>query len=528
MSLQVYCFVTVALALIAAVRLYRYSKLFARPAKFPPGPRTVPFLGNLHQLPISRLESRFAEYAREFGAVTGLQLGRQSLVVLNMWQAVRDTVEQKGSIYSSRPSIPAAEIIVPGGLNAALAPYGSPWREQRSKISEFMGAERVERSKLVQDAESTQVMYDLLKDPEGFQRHIGRSFAAVILATVFGQRGKTYEPGGKIDRFFKTVDLFTAATSPTAAPPIASFPFLNNLPNWMSPWRGWTARASAAKHGQNLLYAELLSETKDRLTQSKGLDCFMSQCLKSQEEDWYNDTQLAYLGGILLEAGAETSTSSTLVFLLAMAAFPEVLKKAQEDVDRVCGLSRIPGKEDMPHLPYIRACMLEVLRWRPVAPMGIPHHTTAQDTYESYDIPAHSDVIINVWSINHDQSFYSSPASFDPSRYIENESGASPFAKSLDANKGRKVNYTFGAGRRVCPGQRFAENNLMMHFAKLVWTFNIEATGDLDVTSLEDWTDGLAVKPRDLKIRLQLRSAEKLGIVEQAWTNANAFLQQFE
>jgi cytochrome P450 len=528
MALQIYPFVFAILVFAAAARLYRYSKLFARPAAFPPGPRTLPFLGNLHQLPITRLEQKFAQYAREFGAVTGLQLGRQSLVVLNTWQAVRDTVEQKGSIYSSRPSLPAAEIIVPGGLNAALAPYGSLWREQRKKITEFLGTERVEQTKLVQDAESTQVMYDLLKDPEGFQRHIARSFGAVILATVFGQRGKTYEPGGKIDRFFKTVDLFTAATGPTAAPPIASFPILNKVPDWMTPWKGWTTRALAVRNEQSLLYAELLSETKEKLTQGKATDCFMSQCLVVQDKEWYDDTQLAYLGGILLEAGAETSTGSTTVFLLAMAAFPEVLKKAQEDVDRVCGSLRMPSKEDIPNLPYVRACMLEVLRWRPIAPMGIPHHTTAQDMYGSYVIPAHSDVIINVWSINHDESFYNSPASFDPSRYIQSKSGGIPSAETLDTNKGRKVNYTFGAGRRVCPGQRFAENNLMMHFAKLAWTFNIEATGDLNVKNLDDWTDGLAVKPRDLKIRLQPRSTEKVGIVEQAWFNADAFLQQFE
>jgi cytochrome P450 len=296
----------------------------------------------------------------------------------------------------------------------------------------------------------------------------------------------------------------------------------------MTPWKGWTTRALSVQHEQNLLYSKLLSETKERLSRGKGADCFMSQCLVAQDKEWYDDTQLAYLGGILLEAGAETSTGSTLVFLLAMAAFPEVMKKAHEEVDRVCGHLRMPGKDDMPQLPYIRACMLEVLRWRPIAPMGIPHHTTAQDTYGSYVIPANSDVFINIWSINHDESFYNSPASFDPSRYIQNESGGSLSAGSLDANKGRKVNYTFGAGRRVCPGQRFAENNLMMHFAKLAWTFDIEATGDLNVTSLEGWTDGLAVKPKDLKIRLRPRSAEKVGIVEQAWFNADAFLQQFE
>jgi cytochrome P450 len=528
MALQIYQSALVALVLTAFVRLYRYSKLFARPAAFPPGPRTLPFLGNLHQLPISRLERKLAEYAREFGAVTGLQLGRQSLVVLNTWQAVRDTVEQKGSIYSSRPSSPVADIIVPGGLNTALNPYGSLWRSQRKKIVEFLGVERVEQTKLVQDAESTQMIHDILKSPENFENHIDRSFGAVILATVFGQRGKTPEPGGKIDRFFKVGKEFAAAMGPTAAPPISSFPSLRNIPDWMTPWKGWKTRALGVRHEQNLLYTQLLSETKERLTQGKGSECFMSQCLVIQDKEWYDDTQLAYLGGILFDGGAETSAGATMVFLLAMAAFPEVLRKAQEEVDRVCGELRMPGKDDMPNLPYVRACMLEVLRWRPITPSGVPHHTTTQDTYGNYVIPAQADIIINIWSINHDESFYNSPASFDPSRYITNESGGASTLENLDTNKGRRTHYSFGAGRRICPGQRFAENSLMLHFAKLAWTFDIEATGELPVDTCKGWTEGLIRKPTGLEIKLKPRGAEKMGIVEHAWLKADAFLQQFE
>ena len=56
-----------------------------------------------------------------------------------------------------------------------------------------------------------------------------------------------------------------------------------------------------------------------------------------------------------------------------MLHHPEVQQKAQAELDRVLYHSgRLPGYEDQPDLPYITAVMKEVLRWQPVAPIGMP------------------------------------------------------------------------------------------------------------------------------------------------------------
>lgn len=46
----------------------------------------------------------------------------------------------------------------------------------------------------------------------------------------------------------------------------------------------------------------------------------------------------------------------------AMALFPDALKKAQEEVDRVVGKDRLPRLDDAPNLPYVWACVKETLR----------------------------------------------------------------------------------------------------------------------------------------------------------------------
>ena len=59
-------------------------------------------------------------------------------------------------------------------------------------------------------------------------------------------------------------------------------------------------------------------------------------------------------------------------FMLAMIAYPEVQKKCQEELDRVVGRSRMPTFKDKESLPYIRATLRELLRWRTPTPIGEP------------------------------------------------------------------------------------------------------------------------------------------------------------
>lgn len=60
-------------------------------------------------------------------------------------------------------------------------------------------------------------------------------------------------------------------------------------------------------------------------------------------------------------------------FVLAMLAYPETQARAYAELDAVVGRTRLPTFADYPHLPYIRAMVKEILRWRPVVPLATPH-----------------------------------------------------------------------------------------------------------------------------------------------------------
>lgn len=54
-----------------------------------------------------------------------------------------------------------------------------------------------------------------------------------------------------------------------------------------------------------------------------------------------------------------------------MAMFPDVQRRAREELDSVVGGNRLPDFSDQGSLPYLDAVLLEAFRWNPVAPLGI-------------------------------------------------------------------------------------------------------------------------------------------------------------
>lgn len=64
------------------------------------------------------------------------------------------------------------------------------------------------------------------------------------------------------------------------------------------------------------------------------------------------------------------SSSTLMVFALAMVLFPDVQKRVQAEIDSVIGRDRLPTFEDRASLPYVEAILRETFRWQPILPLG--------------------------------------------------------------------------------------------------------------------------------------------------------------
>ena len=75
-----------------------------------------------------------------------------------------------------------------------------------------------------------------------------------------------------------------------------------------------------------------------------------------------SDSRHRFIACVEVLTGILQTYSTINTFILAMVLHPHVLKKAQEEIDRVVGRKRLPEFDDRENLPYIEAIFQEVLR----------------------------------------------------------------------------------------------------------------------------------------------------------------------
>ncbi|KIJ33701.1 hypothetical protein M422DRAFT_264318 [Sphaerobolus stellatus SS14] len=204
---------------------------------------------------------------------------------------------------------------------------------------------------------------------------------------------------------------------------------------------------------------------------------------------------------------AQTVLQMTL-FILAMALFPDVQRKAQRELDSVLGGIRFVEFEDEPELPYISAVVRETLRWHPLLPQSVAHAALEEDVVGEYYIPKGSIVVGNTWRLLHDQDdFGPQPDQFMPERFLNKTARRDP-----------EVTGAFGYGRRICPGRHMAQNLLFIEIASILQNFEI--SGPLDANGKEQplvykMTSGFFSHPVDMELSIRPRSEAAVKLIEE-------------
>ena len=158
-----------------------------------------------------------------------------------------------------------------------------------------------------------------------------------------------------------------------------------------------------------------------------------------------------------------------------MIAFPDAQRRAQAEIDAVVGRDRLPTFADAPHLPYVRAIIREILRWRPVAPFSMPHVATGEDWYEGMYIPKGTVCISNLWHCNHDRTVFGEDADkFRPERHLD-ENGEILLGPIETYQAGH---VSFGFGRRICVGKDLATESLFINTLRILWAAKLERGQD--------------------------------------------------
>jgi hypothetical protein len=208
----------------------------------------------------------------------------------------------------------------------------------------------------------------LMLDPAKFHANTREHCGRIMSRLAWDDAAIGKENGDSADR--------TLTQMSVSGPLVNTMTPLWHLPWALNPWKKyernrediqrawWLASFQVAK--QRFLRGELPKNTWSH-RYFTGLQKQGNITLEQNtEEEEFASCMLGFQNLV----GVITICGPLQFFLMAMLLHPEWQRKAQEEIDRVCG-NRMPTTADMPHLPTVRACLKETLRWRSGVPLGI-------------------------------------------------------------------------------------------------------------------------------------------------------------
>ena len=114
------------------------------------------------------------------------------------------------------------------------------------------------------------------------------------------------------------------------------------------------------------------------------------------------------------------------------------IPKVVKEVDTVIGQGRTPSYADRQLMPYTQAFLMEVHRFKPIVPLGLPHLLTSDLTVRGYHVPRGTEVVMNILAVHHDPDVWGDPEVFRPERFLSEDGRAVLKRPEL---------ITFGAGK---------------------------------------------------------------------------------
>lgn len=191
----------------------------------------------------------------------------------------------------------------------------------------------------------------------------------------------------------------------------------------------------------------------------------------------FSDFEISQTVFTFLFASQDATSSACTWLFQIMADRPEILDRVRAE-----NLAARNGDKDvrfsmdlLENLPYTRAVVKEVLRYRPPVIM-VPYVVKKPfPVTDSYTAPKGSMIIPSCWPALHDPEVYPNPDSYDPERWI-----------SGDAESQSKNWLVFGTGPHYCLGQTYAQLNLIGMIGKaslsLDWSHKpTEKSEDIEV-----------------------------------------------
>lgn len=456
-----------------------------------PGPRGLPFFGNVFQLRPKRLHTTLEGWARRYGTPFTFRVGRDRVV------AVADhTLNDR--VLRARPEgfrrfATIGPIFKELGVDGVFSAEGAAWRQQRRlamaalsmrhqkdifSTVQLAGRRLLARWRRAAEQKETEMLSDFM-----------RFTVDVTVRLVFGYEMNTLEQDDDVIQ--QKLALI--------------FPKLNRRLFAAIPW--WRLIKSPSDRRLDRALAELrewvgglLDAARARLAANPEAkpENFLESMLMARDADGepYSD-DLLYGNAITMLLAGEDTTAHTLVWAAhELCDQPDAVAALRAEADALLGDSGVPASIDVVRqLHYAQAVANETMRLRPIAP-GMFFQAIEDTSVGGVAVPKGTSVAVLTRLPALSEDNFSEPERFWPERWLDGQAAA-PSAHEVRAH------IPFGSGSRICPGRSLALLEMRMLLAMLYQNFDVERVG-----AREDVREhfSFVMMARGLRVRLKART----------------------
>ncbi|MFS7951687.1 putative isoflavone 2'-hydroxylase [Helianthus anomalus] len=427
------------------------------PTVFP----VLPIIGHLYLLkqPLYRTLSKISA---KYGPVLLLRFGFRRVLLISSPSAAEECFTKNDIIFANRPHMLFGKIVGNNYTTLIWSSYGENWRNLRRIASlEILSTRclnefhdiRVDEGRLLILNMKT-VFYELTLN--------------VMMRMISGKRyfggdiAAKEEEGARFREIMDETSLLAGAANIADYLPILS---------WFGK-RGLEKRLVALQEKRDRFFQGLIEqlrsskgETKKTRKKKTMIEVLLS--LQESDPEYYTDQMIGSFVMVLLVAGTETSSGTMEWSLSLLLNHPQILRKAQIEIDRKIGKDRLIDELDVVDLPYLCWIINETFRLYPTAPLLLPHESSQDCIIEGYNVPRGTMLLVNQWAIHHDPNVWIEPKRFNPERF-----------EGLEGSRDGFKLMPFGSGRRGCPGEGLAVRMLGLTLGLLIQCFDWERLSD--------------------------------------------------
>lgn len=460
-----------------------------------PGPRTIPLLGNLHQVHPSHIHRDVEAWRRQYGPLFRIKLGVANMLVISDHDTLNTVLRDRPEGFRRAPVIEelGKEMGLPRGVFTA---NGDAWRQQRRMVMAGLDPSHVKAyfPSLLRVTQRLRGRWQRAAQegrPIELQPELMRFTVDAIAGLAFGKDINTIESDEEViqqhlDKIF----------------PMLFKRILSYIPWWRLFRTPADRQLERSVVAVNDIIRGFIGEARQRLAADPARRTSPPNLLEAMivaaDEPGSGITDYEVAGNVLtmLLAGEDT-TANTLAWMIhLMHRHPQTLQRAQAEVRRHAPDAASFTLEQLAQLRYVDACIYEAMRLKPVAPFQVVealHDTVVADVR----IPQGT----GVWCIMRSESvsdrYFEQPERFDPERWLRDNA-----TDTTAQNSAKRISMPFGAGPRICPGRYLALLEIKMAMAMLLAHFDI-----VDVTTPDggEAREHLAFTMMPVGLKMQMR-----------------------